>query len=68
MKISNWESIPYSMGLQCPNSDDGSLMENKSKVIGWCDTPRGLMKVCESAKYASRSSVIMACMVIWKLS
>ena len=47
MKISNWESIPYSVGLQCPNGDDGSLMENKSKVIGWCDTTRGLMKVCE---------------------
>ena len=25
MKISNWESIPYSVGLQCPNGDDGSL-------------------------------------------
>ena len=24
MKISNWESIPYSVGLQCPNGDDGS--------------------------------------------
>ena len=47
MKISNWESIPYSVGLQCPNGDDGSLMEGKSKVIGWCDTPKGLMKVCE---------------------
>ena len=39
MKISNWESIPYSVGLQCPNGDDGSLMDGKSKVIGWCDTP-----------------------------
>ena len=47
MKISNWESIPYSVGLQCPNGDDGSLMDGKSKVIGWCDTPKGLMKVCE---------------------
>ena len=44
MKISNWESIPYSAG---PNGDDGTLMEEKSKVVGWCDTPRGLMKVCE---------------------
>lgn len=47
MKISNWESIPYSVGLQCPNGDDGSLMDGKSKVIGWCDTPKGLMKVCK---------------------
>lgn len=47
MKISNWESIPYSAGLRCPNGDDGYLTEKKSKVIGWCDTPRGLMKVCE---------------------
>ena len=29
MKISNWESIPYSVGLQCPNGDDGSFMEGK---------------------------------------
>lgn len=43
MKISNWESIPYSVGLQCPNGDDGSLMDGKSKVIGWCDTPKGLV-------------------------
>lgn len=27
--------------------DGGSLMEKKSKVVGWCDTPSGLMKVCE---------------------
>lgn len=26
MKISNWESIPYSNTLQCPNDDDGVLM------------------------------------------
>ena len=33
MKISNWESIPYSVGLQCPNGDDGSFMEGKSKAF-----------------------------------
>lgn len=54
MKVSNWESIPYSVGLCCPNGDDGSLMENKSKVIGWCDTPRGLMKICECQVFFSK--------------
>lgn len=32
MKISNWESIPYSVGLQCPNGDDGSFMEGNLKL------------------------------------
>lgn len=66
MKISNWESIPYSVGLQCPNGDDGSFMEGKSKVIGWCDTPKGLMKVCE-CRCAFQSSATMDFMVAWKL-
>lgn len=66
MKISNWESIPYSVGLQCPNGDDGSLMDGKSKVIGWCDTPKGLMKVCE-CQVCFLSSVTMAFMAAWKL-
>lgn len=35
MKISNWESIPYSVGLQCPNGDDSSLrMENLRLSVG----------------------------------
>ena len=34
MKISNWESIPYSVGLQCPNGDDGSLRENLKLSVG----------------------------------
>ena len=32
MKISNWESIPYSVGLQCPNGDDGSLMDGNLRL------------------------------------
>lgn len=63
MKISNWESIPYSVGLQCPNGDDGSLMDGKSKVIGWCDTPKGLMKVCECQ--VCFSFVLVFCLERW---
>lgn len=47
MKISNWESIPYSNTLQCPNDDDGGLDDGNKIYIGWCDTPWALMKVCE---------------------
>lgn len=47
MKISNWEAIPYSSTLQCPNGDDGYFMDENKIYIGWCDTPNGLMKVCE---------------------
>lgn len=47
MKISNWESIPYSEDLHCPNDDDGSYFNNNRIFIGWCDTPNGLMQVYE---------------------
>lgn len=47
MKISNWEVIPYSDTLQCPNRDDGNFMDNNKTFIGWCDIPNGLMKVYE---------------------
>ena len=47
MKISNWESIPYSATLQCPNRDDGDFLDSNRTFIGWCDTPAGLMQVYE---------------------
>lgn len=47
MKISNWDSIPYSVALQCPNGDDGDFADGNRTLVGWCDTPGGLMKVYE---------------------
>lgn len=47
LKISNWESIPYSNTLQCPNGDDGRFVDFNKIFIGWCDIPNGLMKVYE---------------------
>jgi hypothetical protein len=37
----------YSNTLQCPNDDDGGLDDGNKIYIEWCDTPWGLMKVCE---------------------
>ena len=47
MKICDWQTIPYSNSLQCPNGDDGGMEEGNKEYVGWCDTPSGLMKVCE---------------------
>lgn len=47
LKISDWESIPYSNTLQCPNGDDGDFTDGNKILVGWCDTPSGLMKVYE---------------------
>lgn len=49
MKISNWESIPYSEGLNCPNLDctNKSYSDDARDIIGWCETPYGFMQVCE---------------------
>ena len=52
MKISNWESIEYSEGLNCPNEncDNKSYDDYARNIIGWCDTPYGYMMVCECKK------------------
>lgn len=52
MKISNWESIEYSEGLNCPNEkcDNKSCSCHARNIIGWCDTPYGYMIVCECKK------------------
>lgn len=52
MKISNWESIEYSEGLNCPNEecDNKSCSFHARNIIGWCDTPYGYMMVCECKK------------------
>ena len=52
MKISNWESIEYSEGLNCPNEecDNKSYSDHARNLIGWCDTPYGYMMVCECKK------------------
>lgn len=52
MKISNWESIEYSEGLNCPNEncDNKSCDDDARNIIGWCDTPYGYMMVCECKK------------------
>ena len=52
MKISNWESIEYSEGLNCPNEncDNKSYHDDARNIIGWCDTPYGYMMVCECKK------------------
>ena len=52
MKISNWESIEYSEGLNCPNEecDNKSYSDHARNFIGWCDTPYGYMMVCECKK------------------
>lgn len=52
MKISNWESIPYSEGINCPNPDcdNKSYHSDARNLIGWCDTPHGLMMVGECKK------------------
>ena len=52
MKISNWESIEYSEGLNCPNEkcDNKSCSCHYRNIIGWCDTPYGYMIVCECKK------------------
>lgn len=52
MKISNWETIEYSEGINCPNEncDNKSYYDSARKTIGWCETPYGFMKVCECKK------------------
>lgn len=52
MKISNWESIEYSEGINCPNEncDNKSYDDDARNIIGWCDTPYGYMMVCECKK------------------
>lgn len=52
MKISNWESIEYSDGLNCTNEecDNKSCSYHARNIIGWCDTPYGYMMVCECKK------------------
>ena len=52
MKISNWESIEYSEGLNCPKEecDNKSCSCHARNIIGWCDTPYGYMMVCECKK------------------
>lgn len=49
MKISNWEPIVHSEGLNCPNKecDNKSFYDDARNIIGWCDTPYGFMIVCE---------------------
>lgn len=51
MKISNWESIPYSEGINCPNENcDNKSYDDARNIIGWCDIPYGYMMVCECKK------------------
>lgn len=52
MKVSNWESIPYSEGLCCPNPecDNDSWYDEARNILGWCETPSGFMHVCECSK------------------
>lgn len=52
MKISNWESIPYSEGLNCPNPEctNKSYDDEARSILGWCETPYGFMQVCECKK------------------
>lgn len=47
LKIVDYEIIPYSSSLDCPNGDDGGLLSGNRKTVGWCDTPHGLMVVKE---------------------
>lgn len=58
MKITEWEGIPYVKDLQCPTCHktgdgyehipgEGYVPMRRSNVIGWCDTPHGLMKAFE---------------------
>lgn len=47
LKVSDYETIPYSSSLDCPNGDDGGLLSGNRKTVGWCDTPNGLMVVKE---------------------
>lgn len=52
MKISNWEAIPYSVELNCPNPDceNKSYHDDARNILGWCETPSGFMEVCECKK------------------
>ncbi len=52
MKISNWEHIPYSEGINCPNPDcdNKSYHDDARNILGWCETPYGFMEVCECKK------------------
>lgn len=52
MKISNWESILYSEGINCPNPecDNKGHYDDSRNILGWCDTPYGYMFVCECKK------------------
>ena len=52
MKISNWESIEYSEGLNCPNEncDNKSYDDDAKNILGWCETPYGFMIVYECKK------------------
>ena len=56
MKISNWESIPYSEGLNCPNPDctNKSYSDDARNILGWCETPYGFMQVCECKRCFSK--------------
>jgi len=54
-KFTNWETIQYSNGLNCPHCNcSGFYKELDMKeepeipaLIGWCETPQGFMMVFE---------------------
>lgn len=56
MKISNWESIPYSVGINCPNPecDNKGYLDDSRNILGWCETIYGYMFVAECKKCFSK--------------
>lgn len=53
-KITNWESIKYAPGLNCPHcgksgifQEVGEEIPEKPNLIGWCETGNGYMIVFE---------------------
>lgn len=44
-----YESIPYSGYMECPECGSTRLLPgiNKPIIVGWCSTPRGYMMVFE---------------------
>ena len=54
-KIADYETIPYSPSLNCPNCEKSGFFRelgmkekpHKPNLVGWCDTPQGFMAVFE---------------------
>lgn len=56
-KIIQWESVEYAPDFvcqKCGGSGHPLHAENKVSLVGWCDTPNGIMVVFECSKCFER--------------